>query len=67
MDLLWLVSHQVISKVVGRVVIHAQNVERLSINFDVSANRHVGGSQELHVLVYVLVLASFKELAWDDS
>ena len=67
MDLRWIDSHQVPVEVVGRVVVHAEDMERLAVDLDVAAGSHVGGCQEVHVVVHVLILVSVEELAWNDT
>lgn len=54
-------------EVVLGVFIAGKNVERMPIDFDVTAKRHVGGCNEFTTFVNVFVLSALKELAFHDA
>lgn len=39
----------------------------MAVDFHIAANRHIRWSNEIHVLVNILVLPSVQELALDDA
>lgn len=49
------------------VLITRLDVKVVAVDLDVAADGHVGGCDELVVVVHVLVLAALQELALDDS
>ena len=49
------------------VVVTAEDVEGVSVDLNITADRHVGWHDELVVVVNVLVLLAVEELAWNDS
>ena len=57
----------VLVKVVDRVVVSREDVERVSVNLHISADGQVGRGDEGHVLVHILVLPLVEELAFDDT
>lgn len=56
----------VIEVVLG-VFIAGQNVEGMTVDFDVTAKRHVSRRNEFKSFINVLVLSSLKELAFHDA
>ena len=54
-------------EVVLGVLVAGQDVVRVAVDLHVSADGHVSGSDESSVLVNVLVLSAFEELALDDA
>jgi len=57
----------VTSEVFTRVLIAAENIEVVAIDLDVVSNTKVAGSDELHVVIDVLILFSTKERSLDDT
>ena len=60
-------SDEVLLEVAGGVVVTAQDVEGVSVDLDISAERHVARSDPLVVVVDILVLVAVEELALDDA
>jgi len=60
-------SIKVAVEVFLRVVIAGQDVEVVSVDLHVSAERHVSWGEPFTILVEVLVLSSLQELARDDT
>ena len=50
----------------GEVISH-EDVERESVDLNISADGQISGRNELHVVVAVLVLVLLEELAFDNS
>ena len=57
----------ILVKIVERVVVGRDDVEWVAVDFHIAANRHIRWSNEIHVLVNILVLPSVQELALDDA
>jgi hypothetical protein len=65
----WLLSGslEVLLEVLARVLVAGQDVERVTVDLDVAAKRHVSRCDECHAVVHVLVLPSLQELAFHDA
>ena len=60
-------SDQVLVKVVLSELIAGEDIERVAVDLDITTDRQVCSSQELVVIVDVLVLSAMKELALDNA
>ena len=60
-------SDQVLVKVFLGELIAGEDIESVAVDLDITADRQVCSSQELVVIVDILVLSAMKELALDDA
>ena len=58
---------EVSGQVLGGILVTVEDVEVVSVDLNVSTNWHVCWSDELHLLVHVLVLLFLQEWAFEDT
>jgi len=58
---------QVGLKVLFSILIHAENVEIVSVDLDITSLWHIRWSDESTIVVDILVLISFKESTFEDA